>query len=132
MFTPGGRVIYVGDTEQKSAYFDPDALRALGVEIEEHGKMPDVVVHHTSKNWLVLIEAVTSHGPVNPKRRLEFEALFANSKAGIVYVTAFLNRRVMIHYVDEIHEGKGAGGWVSGVPHPSHSLQRRAFPGTIQ
>jgi hypothetical protein len=67
LFTPGGRVIYVGDTEQKWAYFDPDALRALGVEIEEHGKMPDVVVHHTSKNWLVLIEAVTSHGPVNPQ-----------------------------------------------------------------
>ena len=102
LFTPGGRVIYMGDTEQKWAYFDPDSLRVLGVEIEEHGKMPDVVVHHTSKNWLVLIEAVTSHGPVNPKRRLELSALFANSKAGIVYVTAFLNRRVMIRYLDEI------------------------------
>jgi hypothetical protein len=27
------------------------------------------VVHHREKNWLVLIEAVTSHGPVDPKRR---------------------------------------------------------------
>ena len=102
LFTPGGRVIYVGDTEQKWAYFDPDSLSALGVQIEEHGKMPDVVVHYTSKNWLVLIEAVTSHGPVNPKRRLELSDLFANSKAGIVYVTAFMNRRTMIKYLDEI------------------------------
>ncbi len=102
LFTPGGRVIYVGDTERKWAYFDPDFLRALGVEIEEHGKMPDVVVHHTSKNWLVLIEAVTSHGPVNPKRRQELRELFAHSKAGIVYVTAFMNRRTMIRYLDEI------------------------------
>ncbi len=102
LFTPGGRVIYVGDTEQKWAYFDPDSLRVLGVEIEEHGKMPDVVVHHVSKNWLVLIEAVTSHGPVNPKRRLELGELFANSKAGIVYVTAFMNRRTMLKYLDEI------------------------------
>jgi len=102
LFTPGGRVIYVGDTEKKWAYFDPDSLRALGVEIEEHGKMPDVVVHYTSKNWLVLIEAVTSHGPVNPKRRLELSALFADSKAGIVYVTAFMNRRTMLRYLDEI------------------------------
>jgi len=102
LFTPGGRVIYVGDTEQKWAYFDSDFLRALGVEIEEHGKMPDVVVHHTSKNWLVLIEAVTSHGPVNPKRRQELSELFAHSKAGIVYVTAFMNRRTMIRYLDEI------------------------------
>ncbi len=102
LFTPGGRVIYVGDTEKKWAYFDHDSLRALGVEVEEHGKMPDVVVHFTSKNWLVLIEAVTSHGPVNPKRRLELSTLFAGSKAGIVYVTAFMDRRTMIRYLDEI------------------------------
>ncbi len=102
LFTPGGRVLYVGDTEQKWAYFDPDSLRALGVEIEEHGKMPDVVVRHTSKNWLVLVEAVTSHGPVNPKRRLELSELFGDSKAGIVYVTAFMDRRTMIRYLDEI------------------------------
>lgn len=102
LFTPGGRVIYVGDTERKWAYYDPDFLGSLGVVIEEHGKMPDVVVHHTSKNWLVLIEAVTSHGPVNPKRRVELAHLFCDSKAGIVYVTAFPDRRTMIKYVDEI------------------------------
>lgn len=102
LFTPGGRIIYVGDTEQKWAYFDPDSLKSLGVDIEEHGKMPDVVIHYTSKNWLVLVEAVTSHGPVSPKRRLELNALFNNAKAGIVYVTAFVNRRTMIRYLDEI------------------------------
>jgi|SRR5271157_616845 len=77
LFTPGGRVIYVGDTQRKWAYFDSDSLRALGVEIEEHGKMPDVVAHYVEKKWLVLIEAVTSHGPVNPKRRQELKELFA-------------------------------------------------------
>lgn len=102
VFTPGGRVIYVGDTQKKWAYFDVDSLRALGVTVEEHGKMPDVVVHFTSKNWLVLIEAVTSHGPVNPKRRLELRELFTESRAGIVYVTAFMDRRTMLKYLDEI------------------------------
>lgn len=102
LFTPGGRIIYVGDTQRKWAYFDSESLKALGVVIEEHGKMPDVVVHHTAKNWLVLIEAVTSHGPVNPKRRLELGHLFVMSKAGIVYVTAFMNRRTMLKYLDEI------------------------------
>ncbi len=102
IFTPGAQVLYVGDTEQKWAYFDSDSLGALGVEIEEHGKMPDVVVHLASKNWLVLIEAVTSHGPVNPKRRQELSELFARSTAGIVYVTAFLDRRTMTRYLDEI------------------------------
>ena len=101
-FTPGGQIIYVGDTQTKWAYFDTDALRALGVEIEEHGKMPDVVVHHVEKDWLVLIEAVTSHGPVNPKRRLELKKLFAGSKIGLVFVTAFLERRAMIKYLNDI------------------------------
>jgi len=102
LFTPGGHVIYVGDTQTKWAYFDPDELEKLGVEIEEHGKMPDVVLYHLEKNWLVLIEAVTSHGPVNPKRRQELKELFAGSKAGIVYVTAFLDRRTMMKYLDDI------------------------------
>ncbi|RJQ52420.1 MAG: restriction endonuclease [Nitrospiraceae bacterium] len=102
LFTPGGRVVYVGDTETKWAYLDSGALEVLGVEIEEHGKMPDVVVHHVEKNWLVLIEAVTSHGPVNPKRRQELKELFTGSKAGIVYVTAFLERKTMIKYLNEI------------------------------
>lgn len=102
LFTPAGCVIYVGDAETKWAYFDSNALRALGVEIEEHGKMPDVVVHYVEKKWLVLIEAVTSHGPVNPKRRQELKELFAGSKAGLVYVTAFLDRRTMMKYLDDI------------------------------
>ena len=102
LFTPAGQVIYVGDTEKKWAYFDSEALAALGVEIEEHGKMPDVVVHYIEKSWLVLIEAVTSHGPMNPKRRRELKQLFAGSRAGLVYVTAFLDRRTLLKYLDDI------------------------------
>jgi len=102
LFTPGGQIIYVGDTQAKWAYFDRERLEKLGVKIEEHGKMADVVVHHTEKDWLILIEAVTSHGPVNPKRRQELKELFAGSKAGIVYVTAFLDRRTMMRYLNDI------------------------------
>ncbi|MGB8346913.1 MAG: BsuBI/PstI family type II restriction endonuclease [Ktedonobacteraceae bacterium] len=102
LFTPRGSVIYVGDTQAKWAYFDSDALKALGVEIEEHGKMPDVMVHHIKKNWLVLIEAVTSHGPVNPKRRQELKELFSGATAGFVFVTAFLDRRAMLKYLNDI------------------------------
>ncbi len=102
LFTPGGRIVYVGDTQAKWAYFDSKALTVLGLEIEEHGKMPDVVVHHTEKNWLVLIEAVTSHGPVNPKRRRELKELFSKSTAGLVFVTAFLDRRAMLKYLNDI------------------------------
>jgi hypothetical protein len=102
LYTPGGKVLYVGDTQKKWAYFDAKSLATLGVAVEEHGKMPDVVVYHTQRNWLVLIEAVTSHGPVNPKRREELRKLFTGASAGIVYVTAFEDKRTMMKYLDEI------------------------------
>ena len=102
LYTPGGQMIYVGDTQLKWAYYDAATLASLGVKIEEHGKMPDVVVHHVKKNWLVLIEAVTSHGPVNPKRRQELKTLFAGSSAGLVFVTAFMDRHAMLKYLNDI------------------------------
>ena len=102
LFIPGGQVVYVGDTQKKWAYFDSNALAELGVRIEEHGKMADVLVHHVQRNWLVLIEAVTSHGTVNPKRRQELKELFRESNAGLVYVTAFLDRRTMMKYLNDI------------------------------
>jgi hypothetical protein len=118
-FTPGARPLYVGDTRQKWAYFDEDGLGALGVVVEEHGKMPDVVVHYTDKNWLVVIEAVTSHGPVNPKRLAELKSLFSGSSAGLVFVTAFLNRRGLLKYLSEIAWETEV--WVADTPdHMNH------------
>ena len=101
-FVPGGYVIYVGDTGDKWRYFDEEALRDLGVTVDVHGKMPDVVIHHVEKDWLVLIEAVTSHGPVNAKRREELAALFQGARPGLVYVTAFLTRSDMARYIGDI------------------------------
>jgi adenine-specific DNA-methyltransferase len=101
-FAPGGQVIYVGDTGEKWAYFETDALKALGVSVDEHGKMPDVVIYHSSMDWLLLVEAVTSHGPVDAKRRNELAHLFRNSRPGLVYVTAFLNRGDLTKYASEI------------------------------
>ncbi|MBN3939477.1 MAG: Eco57I restriction-modification methylase domain-containing protein [Nostoc sp. NMS9] len=101
-FTPGGKLIYIGDTDEKFAHFNEVALRDLGVTIDSHGKMPDVIIHHLENNWLVLIEAVTSHGPINPKRKKELEVIFANIKIPLVMVTTFLSRKAMVEYLAEI------------------------------
>ena len=95
-------MVYVGDTDEKFAYFDEALLKSLGIAIQVHGKMTDVVVYDVKRNWLVLIEAVTAHGPVNPKRKNELSTLFKGSKAGLVFVTAFLDRTTMVKYLDEI------------------------------
>lgn len=101
-FAPGSVLVYVGDTGEKWGYFDTPLLAGLGVDVDSHGKMPDVVLHFTAKNWLLLIESVTSHGPVDGKRHAELAKLFAASTAGLVYVTAFPNRAVMSRYLGEI------------------------------
>ena len=49
-FTPAGKLIYVGDTDEKFAHFNEASLTGLGVTINAHGKMPDVIVHFVEKN----------------------------------------------------------------------------------
>ncbi|MTW21686.1 BsuBI/PstI family type II restriction endonuclease [Allochromatium palmeri] len=101
-FAPGSVLVYAGDTGDKWGYFDAPLLAGLGVDVDSHGKMPDVVLHYTAKNWLLLVESVTSHGPVDGKRHAELAKLFAGSTAGLVYVTAFPNRTIMGRYLGEI------------------------------
>ncbi|HAY4776929.1 restriction endonuclease [Klebsiella pneumoniae] len=101
-FAPGSVLVYAGDTGDKWGYFDAPLLAGLGVDVDSHGKMPDVVLHFTAKNWLLLVESVTSHGPVDGKRHAELARLFDGSTAGLVYVTAFPNRAIMGRYLGEI------------------------------
>ncbi len=101
-FAPGSTLIYVGDTGAKWAYFDEALLAEVGVNVDSHGKMPDVVFHYEENNWLLLVEAVTSHGPVDGKRHDELTELFSGARAGLVFVTAFPNRNFMARYLVEI------------------------------
>ena len=101
-FAPGSVLIYAGDTGDKMGYFDAGRLLALGVSLDGHGKMPDVVLHDIGRDWLLLVESVTSHGPVDAKRHEELMTLFAGSSAGLVYVTAFPTRAVMARYLAHI------------------------------
>jgi len=94
----GGRLLYIGDTASsrneggKLMLLEKEYLESLGVPPMSHEKLPDVVVYDEAREWLFLIEAVTSHGPVSPKRWIELEAAFKECKVGLVYVTAFPDR----------------------------------------
>jgi len=101
-FTPDGVVVYIGDAEQKIRGEELVYLGKIGVKIDKHGKMPDVIIHFKPKNWLIIIEAVTSHGPINIKRHNELKELFQNSQLGLVFVTAFESRKAMVKYLREI------------------------------
>jgi adenine-specific DNA-methyltransferase len=101
-FTPGGVVLYIGDAGDKFIINETQKFREMGIELDPRGKMPDVVIHHKQQDWLVLVEAVTSHGPVNLKRHNELKQLFQSSRKGLVFVTAFPSRREMVRYLAEI------------------------------
>ena len=105
-YAVGAELIYVGDTADKNAVkygmFRKERLADLGVHLEEHGKIPDVMVCSADKNWLYLIEAVSGHGPFDKTRLEAMQRLFGGSTAGIVYVTAFPDRARFQKYVGVI------------------------------
>lgn len=113
-FVPGADLVYAGDTGEKWGYFDKDILSDLGIHVDSHGKMPDVILYWPKRNWLLLVESVTSHGPVDSKRHHELAQLFTDSSAGLVYVTAFPNRQVMGRYLSDIAWESEV--WVADAP----------------
>jgi len=64
--------------------------------------MPDVILFDMARNRLFLIEAVTSHGPVDGKRHDELTAMFSAASSNLVFVTAFPDRRTMARYLSVI------------------------------
>ncbi len=88
-FIPDGKLLYLGDTANKSWHAEEAKLGALGMPFSSHDKFPDLVFHLEERDWLVLVEAVTTHGPVSPKRRQELEKLLSSCALHRVYVTAF-------------------------------------------
>ena len=113
-FAPGSKLVYVGDTGNKFGYFDTELLASLGIKLDNHGKLPDVVLYYEEKNWLFLVESVTSHGPVDGKRYSELEELFKDATCGLVYVTAIPSRNMLARFLPVIAWETEA--WVSDSP----------------
>ena len=90
-FAPNSECLYVGDTTQKDLVKDVDKLSSIGFEITLHDKMPDVVLYREDKNWVYFVGAVTSVGPMNPKRVSEIAAMTENVSSGKIFVTALLD-----------------------------------------
>ena len=101
-FAPGATLLYLGDTENKSLILDEKAFEPLGIPVPSHNKLPDVVLYDKSRNWLFLIEAVTSHGPVSPKRYYELEEMLKECSVGRIYVTAFADLATVKSFLTDI------------------------------
>jgi hypothetical protein len=101
-FCPKSQIAYVGDAARKLLHKDEALLKRLSIPITEHDKLPDVVLYDESKNLLFLIEAVTSHGPLSPKRQIELDKTLIKCKARKVYISAFPDIREFKRHIDNI------------------------------
>jgi adenine-specific DNA-methyltransferase len=88
-FAKGSTVLYLGDTANKTLHIKEVELAKLSIPVSSHDKLPDIVLFNEGSNRLFLIEVVTSHGPVSPKRLMELEGMLKNCPAKRIYVSAF-------------------------------------------
>ena len=101
-FLPGATLVYIGDTGEKWGFFDEKLAAQIGLSVDEHGKMPDVVLWLADQEWLVLVESVTSHGPVDSKRRIELADLFASAMGDKIYISAFPDKRTFARFAPDV------------------------------
>lgn len=101
-FAPGSQLVYTGDTETRAKFFDADLAKRLDLMPLFKEKMPDVVAWYPVKEWLFIIEAVTSTGHIGPSKKEHLEALLGNRKSNTVFVTAFLNRAAFHRFSHDI------------------------------
>lgn len=101
-YAPGSELLYLGDTDHKGLVVQAERLARLGIPVNEHDKLPDVVAFDPDRGWLFLVEAVTSHGPVSPKRHYELEQALAGCTVGRVYLSAFSDFKEFKRHADHI------------------------------
>ena len=98
----GSEVLYVGDAEDKMLHVNRTGLARLGLLVVEHAELPDVIAYSAERDWLYLVEAVHTSGPMSPARRLSLSGLLGKCSSGVIYVTAFATRQKFRSWVKDI------------------------------
>lgn len=101
-FGGGAELLYIGDTAKKKIYMNDKTLKKINFFELSHGMLPDIIAYSQGKNWLFLVEAVYTSGPMSKTRVLELKELTKSCTADIVYVSAFLNKATFRKWMTEI------------------------------
>lgn len=91
-FAKGTVVLYIGDTSNKYLVRDENKLKELGFFELTHDSLPDIVAYDATKNWLYLIEAFYSSGPMSEERILELKKSLKDCTAELIFITAFISK----------------------------------------
>jgi adenine-specific DNA-methyltransferase len=104
-YISGFEPIYVSDTRDKLLYVNSALTADLNISLDEHDKLPDVILYRRSMNIVYVIEVVTSVGPVSQSRKQELNNLLMKKGAltfGLVYITAFPDRKTLRRFITDI------------------------------
>ena len=126
-FAQNSIVLYVGDTKDKDLYKDVELLEKLKISMGDHEKLPDVILYQKEKKWIYFIEAVTSVGPISPKRIVEITDMTKDCKLGKIYVTAFLDMKTFKKFTEQLAWETEV--WLSEMPDHMIHLNGDKFMG---
>lgn len=98
-FAPGCHIVYIDDTDHKHGVVDPKLMNDLGIGLKAREKAPDVIAWDAVRDWLFLMEAASTHGPVDVTRKTELHELFADQWDKVVLVSCFPDRKTMQKYL---------------------------------
>jgi len=110
----GAEVLYVGDTSNKALHLERKRLAQLKFIELSHDELPDVVAYDAKNNWLFLIEAVHSSGPMSEIRVLELRRILVNCTAELIFVTAFLTKKDYLKWAK--HLAWETEAWIAESP----------------
>lgn len=126
-FAQNSIVLYVGDTKDKDLYKDVELLEKLKISMGEHEKLPDVILYQKEKKWIYFIKAVTSVGPISPKRIVEITDMTKDCKLGKIYVTAFIDMKTFKKFTEQLAWETEV--WLSEMPDHMIHLNGDKFMG---
>ena len=101
-FAPGGSVLYIDDTDHTHRTEQEKLMNSVGISMPERGKAPDLIVWMEDRKWLFLMEACSTHGPIDVIRKRELLDLFAEKQGEIIFVSCFPDRAVMRQYLKDL------------------------------
>ncbi len=92
-FVPDSVLVYAKTAGHEKPSMNEATSAALGFVIDDHDKMPDIVLFDAAHDRLILADCASDKKLMDGARVAELARLFDKARPGLVYVTAFRNRQ---------------------------------------
>lgn len=129
-FAPGGKVLFIDDTDHTHRPEQEALMESIGITMPERGKAPDLIVWLEDKEWLYLMEACSTHGPIDVTRKRALLEMFDSQRDHIVFVSCFPDRLTMRQYLKDLAWETEA--WCAAEPDHLMHLDGSRFMGPYE